>query len=554
VASGRGGDASGEFINPFSQVELENFVLKVGRRRQGVRRIESAETMLAREFGTKLFDAVFADDRVRDVYKASAHQARSDEQPMRVTLAMTDAPDLCQLPWEYLYDHPDYLAISRWTPIVRYLDLPKARQPLRVSLPIRILAIVSAPSDAQPIDADSERTKLLTALGPLTGVNGVTVDWLSQPSLLALNHQLRKTDYHVLHYIGHGGYDPTAKGGALFFEDGDGRAKPISGEQLGNILRDEISLRLVVLNSCEGGRSSVDDPFSGVATSLVERGIPAVIGMQFEISDRAAIVFASEFYTALANGMAVDTAVAEARRGIYADDNHIEWGTPVLFMRVQDGNLFDVAAHERIAPAPRDALFETAAHRGLNVAADEPAGPPRAAEAGEPAVPDAPVPTSTAETGVPPASPEVPTRSPLPEPASRRSPSSIGRMPIWARVLVAAAVAAAIVIGFMLNGPLDEANGRASVPNVYGMSLAEADNAIRALGFTNIRTEDVCSGRLGDLPGVVREVLIDTNAPAGQVSRDGDRLVGDAGEALRSELALDLGAPLLIKVSIGPCP
>ena len=66
--------------------------------------------------------------------------------------------------------------------------------------------------------------------------------------------------------------------------------------------------------------------------------------MQFEITDRAAIVFASEFYAALADGYPADSAVAEARKAIFADANDIEWGTPVLFMRVPDGRIFDVTA------------------------------------------------------------------------------------------------------------------------------------------------------------------------------------------------------------------
>ena len=123
------------------------------------------------------------------------------------------------------------------------------------------------------------------------------------------------------------------------------------GIQLGTMLADEVSLRLAVLNSCEGARSSLQDPYSGVATSLVEREIPAVIGMQFEITDRAAIVFAGEFYSALADGLPVDSSVAEARKAIYADQNDIEWGTPVLFMRVADGRLFDVQRHAPLRPA-----------------------------------------------------------------------------------------------------------------------------------------------------------------------------------------------------------
>ena len=68
--------------------------------------------------------------------------------------------------------------------------------------------------------------------------------------------------------------------------------------------------------------------------------------MQFEITDRAAIVFGGEFYAALADGYPVDSALAEARKAIFADQNDVEWGTPVLFMRVADGRIFDVAASE----------------------------------------------------------------------------------------------------------------------------------------------------------------------------------------------------------------
>ena len=68
------------------------------------------------------------------------------------------------------------------------------------------------------------------------------------------------------------------------------------------ILRDFSSLRLAILNACEGARTSRSDPFAGVAGSLVQRDIPAVVAMQFEISDEAAIVFAGEFYEQLAAG------------------------------------------------------------------------------------------------------------------------------------------------------------------------------------------------------------------------------------------------------------
>ena len=75
------------------------------------------------------------------------------------------------------------------------------------------------------------------------------------------------------------------------FEDSGGWAHPVDGAELGTVLQDFGSLRLAVLNACDGARTARSDPFAGVAGSLVQRDIPAVVAMQFEISDEAAVVF-----------------------------------------------------------------------------------------------------------------------------------------------------------------------------------------------------------------------------------------------------------------------
>ena len=99
-----------------------------------------------------------------------------------------------------------------------------------------------------------------------------------------------------------------------------------------------------VLNSCEGARTSAVDPFAGIATSIVALGIPAVVAMQFEISDKAAITFAEELYQSLiARQDPIDVAVAEARKAVFTEVNETEWATPVLFLRNEDGRLFDFA-------------------------------------------------------------------------------------------------------------------------------------------------------------------------------------------------------------------
>jgi hypothetical protein len=170
----------------------------------------------------------------------------------------------------------------------------------------------------------------------------VQLDLLSEATLSALRRKLRGSEYHILHFIGHGGFDRETQEGVLVLCDEAGSGRLVAAQRLGTILRDHRSLRLVVLNACEGSRATRADPFAGVAQTIVQQGVPAVVAMQFEITDHAAITFAKEFYTAIADGYPVDAALSEARIGIHADDNDIEWGTPVLYLRAPDGRLFSV--------------------------------------------------------------------------------------------------------------------------------------------------------------------------------------------------------------------
>ena len=142
----------------------------------------------------------------------------------------------------------------------------------------------------------------------------------------------------------------------MLFEDESGWARPVTGDELAVILQDFSSLRLAVLNACEGARSSRHDPFSGVAGALIQRDVPAVIAMQSAISDDSAITFAASFYETLAAGAAVDASLAAARLSMFARRTEdTEWGKPVLLMRVADSRLFDL--QEPLMQSP-EAIYE----------------------------------------------------------------------------------------------------------------------------------------------------------------------------------------------------
>jgi hypothetical protein len=342
-----GGEARGRFELPFGPIELENFLLKLGQPRRSVRRADTPQTQLTKQFGGQLFQALFTGE-VLTSFQRSVEESARQNRGLRVRLRMNDTPELADLPWEYLYNVPrdEFMALGWDTPIVRYLELPRPTPSLVVKPPLRILVAVASPNGVVELDSTEEWKRLNGALLPVLKTGRVVLERLEVATLESLQARLQGSEIHVFHFIGHGGFNSNTQDGFLLFEDEQRNSRHVSGEDLGVLLRNHPSIRLAVINACDGARSAQDDPFAGVAQSLIRQGLPAVIAMQFEISDEAAIAFATGFYAALANGYPVDAALVETRTGIYVKRLGAEWGTPVLFMRAPDGRLFDIEAQD----------------------------------------------------------------------------------------------------------------------------------------------------------------------------------------------------------------
>ena len=334
------GEASIQFDIPFSQVDVENLIVQISRSRL----IESPEAKKIHSFGQELFEAIFKDE-VRDRLRASLGEVNKQGLGLRVRLRMAGLSELGNFPWEFMYDPSlnRFLALSVDTPIVRYLEMPQALQPLTVQPPLRILAMICSPKDYPRLDVEREWQNLREAMQDLQSRGLVDIQRLEPPTLSALQQTLRREQFHIFHFIGHGMFSESQQDGLLLLEDDHREGYRLSGRDLGTLLHDHRPLRLAVLNACEGARTSSADQFAGTAQSLMQQGIPAVIAMQFRITDQAAIVLAHEFYGALADGYPVDAALTEARKAIKTQGNDLEWGTPVLYMRSPDGQIFDVA-------------------------------------------------------------------------------------------------------------------------------------------------------------------------------------------------------------------
>ena len=158
LLSSPAGTANGTFTLPFSDLEIENLVLRMGQVRSGLRRRESPQTEAAREFGQRLFGSVLGGE-LGSCWQSSAAEAGRQGKRLRLRLRLSDAPELLDLPWEYLYDNmaDRFVALSSNTPVVRFLDLPGRIEPLPVRGPLRVLALIASPQDTATLDAILKR-------------------------------------------------------------------------------------------------------------------------------------------------------------------------------------------------------------------------------------------------------------------------------------------------------------------------------------------------------------------------------------------------------------
>ncbi len=354
------GEGEDSFEPPFDRDRLPVLLHRLNARIRGARHSRpsapASATTTPREIGEALFSALFS-GRVRDLYQSSVSGVGDGGLRIKLRLnpRLSEMAQIQNLPWELLARPEDvgFLALSPDRPIVRYLDVQEPVRSPPLPLRLRILLVSSQPADLPPLDLAEERRRLLAVRSIWKGRARLRIVPLPDASLAGLRQALQAETFHVLHFMGHGSLDPESGEGSLELMAGDGRSVDVGAGDLGSLLGGFKSLRLVVLNACSTAEAAEPEstteeveasgyqPFAGVAQALIRKGLPAVVAMQREISDRAAIAFSEAFYRRLAAGEPVDAAVAEGRQAIRdRDPGGLEWSTPALFMRASDGVLF----------------------------------------------------------------------------------------------------------------------------------------------------------------------------------------------------------------------
>jgi hypothetical protein len=318
--------------------------------------VDAPVTLPPDRVGRELFEALFTGE-INALFERSLGRMSANNRRLRVRLHLNveneSVAPLAALPWELMFrqDRRAFLAMSPETTFVRSLDVPIDLYEMKdVGGPLPVLFVMANPT--RDLNLAAERTAIEAQLAAEAKAAGgkalLRAEFLEHATFAALEELLHRRDYAVIHFMGHGAISANGDG-QLLFEDGRR-----SGRDIGELLKNEPATRLVTLNACNTAatsRAASADPFAGVATALVMAGVPAVIAMQFPVSDAAAIAFSARLYSEIGSGRSIEASVDSGRRKIKAmrPDQH-EWATPVLFLR--DPTLMPVSAAPRRPRGP----------------------------------------------------------------------------------------------------------------------------------------------------------------------------------------------------------
>ena len=286
-------------------------------------RAHAVEAALPR-WGKALFDAVFGRNASAMRLFADFEHARRASGAGTLVIDATE-PRILRLPWELLSDEGGYL-FSKQPPVQVRRRLHKTVQ-MNIrpfTPPLRVLVVVSRPQGAGFIDPRTIAAPLLDALDGLG--ERVAVEFLRPPTLAALTRRLRdprRPPVDIVHFDGHGVYDPGVGLGFLLFEDPEQQKDGVDAERLGTLLN-ESGIPLVVLNACQSAQPDERNPFGSVAARLIESGVGGVVAMNYSVLVETAKRLAGSFYGKLAAGESVGAALDSARFDLLADTRRLK--------------------------------------------------------------------------------------------------------------------------------------------------------------------------------------------------------------------------------------
>ncbi|HEY0991870.1 MAG TPA: CHAT domain-containing protein, partial [Kofleriaceae bacterium] len=251
---------------------------------------------------------------------------RLAQHPEQRLVVLTDE-NASGLPWEFLTDDSNNRIACQRGVVRRIALLGDVKLPDAEPRPDRrILLIVDPREDLPKTRLEADEIQAVLRDRP-----DIEVTRLDGPAatLAAVREQLATGLYDIFHYAGHASFDlqDRAKSGLKLADD------VLTAAQL----PDARPPRFVYLSGCESVRlrnetlpEPVDEPpnSQSLAEALLRRGVSALVGTFYAVSDSAAQKFAASTYREIVAGRALGKAVREARRQL---ENVPDWGNFMVY-------------------------------------------------------------------------------------------------------------------------------------------------------------------------------------------------------------------------------
>lgn len=296
------------------------------------------------ELGRALFRALIGDRTWQEVLSSQAARG-ADHIELRLRWDPADRVMNVQH-WELLHDGTEFLSVSaRRVAIVREVVVEPDRRPMRPwdrsDGPPRVLFAVGSDLHDATIRPAAEFLALFRELGRASD-HLPRIRFLESASVELLERAIADFAPHAVHIVAHGDVGADGPYVQLRADDGLGSAE-INADQLAPALLKASPPPMVVLSACRTARGADRAESFGVeiapmASQLVAAGMPAVIGMSGDVTDRTCRLFARRFGASLVNGDCLTLAASDARRAAFQNqggappDTSVDWALPSLFV------------------------------------------------------------------------------------------------------------------------------------------------------------------------------------------------------------------------------
>jgi hypothetical protein len=302
--------------------------------------------------GEMLFSILF-DQSLQIDFVTFYNRVRQEQQILRIELDIdeTNLPDIAALPWEFMRLPQGANLGVIWLGTAPDVSLTRKRsqwipaQPIQLGVgeKLRIGLVVSAPESLGKVDSQTLEKSLQELAVSKPNLVEILPTTAGNPE--AINELLEKRKPHILHFIAHGRVKDENNQDVEQLALSDPTLNDpvwVGADYIGGIL-EEYKPALVFLQACDSGALSANQPFFGIASRIVQQNVAVVIAMQYEVTNATANRFSKRFYEKILTGEPVDIAAQDARKFIALGAtlyNQRDFATPVIFMRVEEGNLF----------------------------------------------------------------------------------------------------------------------------------------------------------------------------------------------------------------------